>query len=47
MSNAWEFKLFGKWCNFGWSFRSIGFGFRVDKYQLTIDLGFIWLGMEF
>lgn len=41
-----EFKFLGKWFNFGYSFRRIGFGVLVTQYFINVDLFFFWFGVE-
>lgn len=42
-----EFAVGKRWVSFGHSWRGFGIGFRIDKYSLSLDLGFIWFGVEF
>jgi hypothetical protein len=41
-----EKKLNKVWLYFGYSFKRFSIGFTIDTYHLDIDLGFIWIGVE-
>ena len=42
-----EIQIKRLWVNFGYSFKGIGLGFRIDKYHLNVDFLFFWFGIEF
>jgi hypothetical protein len=41
-----ERKIFGKWTQYGFSFRRFALGFHIDKYSLSLDLIFGWVTVE-
>jgi hypothetical protein len=42
-----EKKILGKWVSGGYHLRRFSLEFTIDKYNLAISLGFIWLSVEF
>lgn len=36
-----------KWIAFGGGWKRFGLGFSVDRYHVDIDLGFVWIAVEF
>lgn len=42
-----EFRVFDKWVSIGYSFKGFGLGFRISKWSFDMDLGFLWIGIEF
>lgn len=48
-SKTLKSKRTGKQITFVWggSFTRFGVGFQVDKWSATLDLGFVWVAVEF
>jgi hypothetical protein len=44
---SYERKLGKWWLSCGVSFNQVSLGFSISKYMLSIDLVFIWIGIEF
>jgi len=42
-----EFKVRNSWVYIGASWTRFGLGISISKYSLDIDLGFVWVGVEF
>jgi hypothetical protein len=42
-----EFKLGGWWFSWGWKTNGLAIGFSIDRYGFSLDLPFIWFGIEF
>lgn len=40
----WKFKRFT--IVTGYSFTRFGFGFCISRWSVDLDLGFVWLGVE-
>ena len=46
MSRGYERKVFGKWFNWGYSFSAVRLGFSIGKYGFSLDLFFVYIGMD-
>jgi hypothetical protein len=42
-----EFRVANRYVSVGWSWRGFGLGFRISKWSFDLDLGFLWIGIEF
>jgi hypothetical protein len=41
-----EFNIKGKWVHVGYS-KGFGLGFRIDRYQFSIDFLWFWFSIEY
>lgn len=41
------FNIKDKWVHVGYYWKGFGLGFRIDKYNLSIDFLFFWISVEF
>ena len=46
MRGSGSFKVGRFYINVGYSFTRFGVGFNLTRYGLDLDLGFIWVGLE-
>lgn len=42
-----EVKIGKYWFYFGYNFKHVGLGFRIDRWTIQVDLIFFWFGWEF
>ena len=46
MSKEKYIKSLKIWVHYGFFLKRFGLGFTIDRYQISIDLGPLWLGLE-
>ena len=44
---SYERKLGKWWLSCGFNYKQVSLGFSISKYMLSIDLVFVWIGIEF
>lgn len=42
-----EFKIFKQWVHVGFNFRRFALGICIDRWGFNLDIGPIWISIEF